>query len=188
MKYFKKIPGERVYLSPYNTEDVAIFTKWLNDRTVTDGLGDTFMQFNLMNEREWLENAQKNGDYSFAIVSAETDKAIGSIGLFDIKHVHRTATVGLFIGDAENRGKGLGTEAMKLIVGYSFDVLNLRNIMLNVYEFNENAYKSYIKAGFKEIGRRRKAHYHNNEYHDIIFMDITRDDWYKSDMKQQIRS
>ncbi|MCL2637415.1 MAG: GNAT family N-acetyltransferase [Oscillospiraceae bacterium] len=180
MKYFKKIPGERVYLSPYNgsDEEVESFTKWLNDSAVTDGLGDTHMQYNLPNERLWLEDIMKKGEPAFAIVLAETDEIIGSMALMEIKQVHGSATVGIFIGEAEHRGKGYGTEAMKLLVGYGFDVLNLCNIMLNVYEFNENAQKSYLKVGFKEIGRRRKAHYLNNARHDIIFMDITREDWY----------
>jgi len=179
MKYFKKIPGERVYLSPYSPEDIELYTKWMNDSAVTDGLGDTNVQFNLINEKEWIDDILKKAEPAFAIVSAETDKAIGGIGLFEIKPVHRSASVGILIGDYENRGKGFGTEAMKLIVGYGFDVLNLRNIMLRVYDFNEIAYKSYLKVGFKEMGRQRGAHYLNNKYHDIIHMDITREDWYR---------
>ena len=179
MKYYRKIVGERVYLSPYNSEDVEIFTKWLSDREVTDGLGDTYRVFNTEIEKQWFKEANKEGNYAFAIVSAETDEAIGSIGLMDVKLACGSATVGLFIGEAENRGKGLGTEAMKLIIGYSFDVLNLYNVNLAVYDFNEGAYKSYLKVGFKEIGRRRKAYYLNNKRHDIIYMDITREDWYE---------
>ncbi|MDR2532844.1 MAG: GNAT family N-acetyltransferase [Oscillospiraceae bacterium] len=178
MKYFKKIPGERVYLSPYNLEDVRILTKWLNDSAVTDGLGDTFMQFNLLNETQWVEDMLKKTEPAFAIVLNETDELIGSIALMDVKLACGSATVGLFIGEAENRSKGLGTEAMKLIIGYAFNVLNLYNVNLAVYDFNEGAYKSYLKVGFREIGRRRKAYYLNNKRHDIIYMDITREDWY----------
>ncbi|MCL2018274.1 MAG: GNAT family N-acetyltransferase [Oscillospiraceae bacterium] len=181
MKYFKKIVGERVYLSPYSTDDIEIFTKWLNDRAVTDGLGDSAMQFNLLNEKEWMEGILKKGEHSYAIVMDRTDEVVGSIGLFEVKNTHGTATVGLFIGEATNRGKGLGTEAMKLMVGYAFDVLNFQNIMLNVFEFNKGAYKSYLKVGFKEFGRRRKAVYLDNKRHDIIFMDITREDWYNGE-------
>jgi RimJ/RimL family protein N-acetyltransferase len=179
MKYFKKITGERVYLSPYNPDDILILTKWMNDPAVTEGLGDTHLQYNLVSEKQWLDGIMQKGEPAFAIVCAETDTIIGSIGLFEIKQVHRSATVGILIGEAENRGKGFGTEAMRLMVGYGFDVLNLRNIMLRVYDFNEGAYKSYLKVGFKEMGRQRGAHYLNNKYHDIIHMDITREDWYK---------
>jgi RimJ/RimL family protein N-acetyltransferase len=184
MKYFKKIPGggsapgSRIYLSPYHPDDAEILTKWLNDSAVTDGLGDTFMNFNLMNEKQWLEDMLKKGEHAYAIVLTETDEMIGSMGLMDVKLACGSASIGIFIGEAEHRGRGYGTEAMKLLVGFAFDVLNLYNINLAVYDFNEGAYKSYIKVGFKEIGRRRGAYYLNNKRHDIIYMDITREDWY----------
>jgi RimJ/RimL family protein N-acetyltransferase len=178
MKYFKKVKGERVYLSPVNPSDLEIYTKWLNDREISDRLGDGCLMINLETERKWIEDALKNGDHSYAIVLNEGDELLGNIGLFDVKQMYGTATVGLFIGEAERRGKGYGTEALKLLAGYAFDVLNLSNIMLCVYEFNENAYKSYIKVGFRVIGKRRKAYYVNNKYHDVIYMDITREDWY----------
>lgn len=179
MKYFKKIEGERVYLSPPNLDDIGIYVKWLSDRAVTDGLGDSHRFMNLVNEKEYMESAMKKGDWWFTIILNESDKLIGSIGLIDVNHVYGSAKVGVLIGEAENRGKGYGTEAMKLLVGYCFDVLNLHNIMLEVFEFNENAYKSYLKVGFKEMGRRRNAFYLNNKRHDVIYMDITREDWYK---------
>ena len=31
MKYFKKLVGEKIYLSPRSTEDAEIFTEWMND-------------------------------------------------------------------------------------------------------------------------------------------------------------
>jgi RimJ/RimL family protein N-acetyltransferase len=145
-----------------------------------DGLGDTFIQYNYVSEKLWIEDTLKKAEPAFAIVSAETDELIGSIALMDVKLACGSATVGILIGEAEYRGKGLGTEAMKLILSYAFDVLNLYNINLSVYDFNVGAYKSYLKAGFREIGRRRKAYYLNNKRHDIIYMDITREDWYEN--------
>lgn len=40
MKYFKKLVGDRIYLSPRNSEDVEKFTEWLNDFETTDSLED----------------------------------------------------------------------------------------------------------------------------------------------------
>ena len=41
MKYFKKLIGERIYLSPKGTseEEIQKFTEWLNDFQITDYLG-----------------------------------------------------------------------------------------------------------------------------------------------------
>lgn len=39
-KYFKKIVGEKVYLSPINVEDVEKYTKWVNDLEISINLGN----------------------------------------------------------------------------------------------------------------------------------------------------
>lgn len=41
MKYFKKLTGDRIYLSPKSTfdEDIEKYTKWMNDFEVTDYIG-----------------------------------------------------------------------------------------------------------------------------------------------------
>lgn len=61
MKYFKKIVGKRIYLSPMNVEDVEIYVKWLNDFSVTDGVGSSCRVTSLETEKEWLTRNSGNG-------------------------------------------------------------------------------------------------------------------------------
>lgn len=56
MKYFEKIKGKRIYLSPVSLEDAEIYTKWLNDTNILDGLGRTHKVVSLEGEKEWLSN------------------------------------------------------------------------------------------------------------------------------------
>lgn len=170
MNYFKKLIGKRVYLSPMNVEDVETYVKWLNDFSVTDGLGTSCRITSLENEKEWiLQNSDK---YQFAIVSLESDKLIGNCGIQGIEQLRQCAEVGLFIGDEENRNKGYGEEALNLLLNYGFDYLNLNNIMLKVFSFNERAISCYKKVGFKEIGRRRQSYYLKGKFYDEVYMDI----------------
>ena len=60
MKYFKKLVGDSIYLSPRNSEDIEIFTKWLNDFQVTDGLGRSGLMVTLNGEKEYLEKIEVN--------------------------------------------------------------------------------------------------------------------------------
>jgi hypothetical protein len=55
MKYFKKLVGEKVYLSPMNIEDAEIYTKWLNDFNVTNGLGNSNLILSVEDEKEWIK-------------------------------------------------------------------------------------------------------------------------------------
>ncbi len=171
MRYFKKIEGKQIYLSPMNIDDVEIYTKWINDLNITDNLGNSSKVISLHKEKGILEKLS-NQDYSFAIILKDEDKLIGNISLFDVNHIHRNATCGLFIGDTENQNKGYGTEALKLLLSYGFNTLNLNNVMLKVFEFNKQAIACYEKVGFKLIGRHRKCYFVKGKYYDELFMDI----------------
>ena len=153
MKYFKKIEGEKVYLSPMNLEDIEKYVKWMNDFSTTDGLGSSSKVTTFESERAWLINNMDKKEQQFAIVLKETDKLIGNCGFVDINHLHQKGEVGLFIGEEENRSKGYGTEALSLLVEYGFNYLNLKNIMLKVFSFNKRTIKSYEIIGFKVFGK-----------------------------------
>ncbi len=174
MKYYKKLVGRKVYLSPMCLEDAETYTKWLNDLSVTENLGMSSLMISLSGEQEWIsKNSQST---QFAIVKVENDELIGNCGLNVINQTHQNAEIGIFIGDEANRNQGYGAEAMGLLVDFGFNYLNLNNIMLKVFAFNQRAIHCYQKAGFKEIGRRRQAHYAKGSYHDEVFMDIIRSD------------
>ncbi len=171
MKYFQKIIGERLYLSPICVDDVEIYTKWLNDYSVSGNLNNYKRLISLKNEETRLEKMACEGQ-NYAIVLSENDELIGNIGFMDIDNISRIAMIGLFIGEKENRGKGYGTEALNLMVNYGFNTLNLNNIILLVNSDNEQGLASYKKVGFKEFGRRREATYKNGKYIDVVYMDI----------------
>jgi RimJ/RimL family protein N-acetyltransferase len=170
MKYFKKMIGEKCYLSPINIEDLEVFTEMLNDIEVTRNLLIVNKNITLQTEKEYLQNLSQSHEYS--IIDSSTDTLIWNCGLMNIDHLNRTAETGIFIGKKNYWNKGYGEEALELLMDYSFQYLNLRNIMLTVYSFNERACACYQKIGFKEIGRRRNALVRENKEHDIIYMDL----------------
>lgn len=172
MKYFKKLVGENIYLSPMNMEDAEKYVEWFSDFSMTDGLGTSGSIMTLEEEKEWLEKTLKKCDLQFAIVSLAEDKLLGACGFNEISHQHRIGTVGIFIGDEENRSRGFGAEALQLLLDYGFHYLNLNNIMLNVKSFNERAISCYKKVGFQEFGRRRQSYFLNGKYYDDVQMDI----------------
>ncbi len=175
MKYFPKLIGSNLYLSPMCLDDAPIYVKWLNDKTVSENIGLDMKVTTLEGEREWLKK-NLNG-YNFAIVLKDSDKLIGNCSLEDMDLIHRNAVLGIFIGDEEERGKGYGKEAIKLLLEYGFNNLNLNNIMLNVYSFNTRAIKVYESLGFKKCGTRHKSHYFKGQYYDEIQMEILKEEY-----------
>lgn len=169
-RYFKKLVGEKCYLSPINVDDAATYVGWLNDMEVVRTLTMASSAIALTNERQTLERLA--GQHVYAIVTTAEDRLIGNCGLHDIDQIDATAEIGIFIGDKASWNKGYGREAMRLLLGYGFDYLSLRNIMLRVFAFNARAIASYRGLGFSEIGRRRSAVKREGTEHDVILMDI----------------
>lgn len=175
MKYFPKLVGERVYLSPISLDDTERYTAWLNDLSTTRYLTLSAAQVTLHGEREALQNL--SAGHNYAIVAKASDELLGNCGLMDIQETDRSAEVGIFIGVETRRGAGLGTEALRLLCDYAFNVLNLHSLLLRVHAYNARAIASYRKVGFHEIGRRRKAHFYAGAYHDVILMDLLPEDF-----------
>ena len=176
MDYFKKLVGDRIYLSPKGTtdEEISKFAEWMNDFQVTDYIGGSANLVTLAGEKEWIEKSAKDGsdDKRFNIVDIAGDKLIGTVSLENFNSVNRSAVLGIFIGDGDYRSNGYGTEAIKLILEYGFKYLNLHSIRLELLDVNERAHKCYLKCGFKDAGRIREAKFLDGKYYDNLHMDI----------------
>lgn len=86
----------------------------------------------------------------------------------------------IFIAEKDYFSNGYGTAAIKLILDYGFNYINLHSINLTVMEFNPRAIRCYEKCGFKEYGRQRKCKFINGKYYDSVCMDILVDEFNES--------
>lgn len=172
MRYYKKLVGERLYLSPINPDEVDIYLKWMNE---DESLAVNFGQYPLMvsskNDLNWLYEPPKNM-HRFAIVLLENNALIGSISLHNIDHLNRNAYIGIFIGGEEHRSKGYGAEAIRLILDYGFNTMNLHSINLTVHADNCAGISCYKNVGFREVGRLPEVLYIGGKYVDKIYMGI----------------
>ncbi len=171
MRYFKKLSGEKVYLSPINLEDYENYVKWLNNPNITQYLDCNDSLITLSKEKELLEKIA-NTEFSFAIVKQEDDTLLGNVGITKIDYKNGKGELGIFIGEEDNLSKGYGSEAIKLILNFAFNEIRLHNVMLTVFSSNPRAIKAYTKCGFQEFGRRHEAIYHDGKYLDLIYMEI----------------
>ena len=126
---------------------------------------------------DWGVPPSSKGDYAFAIIKRDENTLLGNASIMDVNPVCRTGTLGIFIGEQKERNKGYGAEALKLLLDYGFNILNLNNINLAVFSFNKNAIACYKKIGFKEYGVRHECYFLNGKYYDEILMEILRKDY-----------
>ena len=174
------IYGKRIRLRAIERADIAQFTEWLNDPEVRWGLMIR-LPFSIAEEENWFENMLKSPQEEHPLgIEMMTDigwELIGNCGLFGFDWVVRQTEFGIFIGAKEYWNQGYGTEALKLMIDHGFSTLNLNRISLFVYENNPRAQRCYEKAGLSVEGRKRKAHYDEGQFFDIILMSILRSEW-----------
>lgn len=171
MKYYKKIIGERIYLSPINVDEVDSYLKWMNDKSLAVNFGQYNQVVSSKNDMKWLYEPSSDM-HRYAIVLLDGDVLIGSISLHNIDHLNRNAFIGIFIGEEECRSNGYGAEAIRLILSFGFRTMNLHNIMLTVHADNYAGIACYKKVGFRECGRLRECVFKDGKYIDKLYMGI----------------
>jgi RimJ/RimL family protein N-acetyltransferase len=173
MPYHKKIVGAKCYLSPCDPEDAEKWAEWETDLAVALPLGDEAYTPSSANKaREQIASILEHQSHVFTIVDLATDRPLGRCMLFNVNPVDRHAMLGILIGEKAYWDQGYGQEAVRLLLDYGFNLLNLHNIMLGTFAFNERAARCYRKVGFREIGRRRQARIVAGQKYDVILMDI----------------
>jgi diamine N-acetyltransferase len=168
------VVGENVALGPLRRDLAATYARWMNQLEVRrdlDQLGIATPQ----SQEKWVdENIEKGAQREpqsaeFTIYDRTDSAPVGTAGLFAIGHVNGTASFGIGLG--ERRGQGFGTEATRLVLDFAFNVMHLRNVLLEVLEWNLAGLKAYERAGFRRVGVRRGAVMSRGRPTDLVLMD-----------------
>ena len=167
------IQGEKVVLGPLRRELLPLYQRWVNDFEVVRTLGAIPMRpLSFEQEESWYHGTIGDArETSFTIYERATMRPIGTTGLREINHQHGTATWGILIGEKDCWNKGYGTETARLMLDYAFTALSLTNVLLTVYSYNTRGIRAYLRAGYKEIGRRRGARRFAGGVYDEVYMD-----------------
>jgi len=170
------LDGEKAALGPLRRELCPLYQKWMNNFETVKTLGRTAKPITTEAQNAWLEKLLPGTetDVLFTLYERRTGgtwRPAGVVGLNNIEHLHGRATFGIVIGELEARGRGLGTEAARLILDYGFNLLGLHNVLLTVFSYNPGAIRCYEKAGFRHVGVRREARRHLGQWHNEVYME-----------------
>jgi RimJ/RimL family protein N-acetyltransferase len=172
------VEGQRVSLGPIRRDLIPLYHAWITDISTNRFLLASAASMTLDAEVEWFEGISKRPDTAiFTIYELPDYRPIGNVDLHGIDRVNRSAELGIMIGEADARGRGLGTEAVRLMCDIGFHVLGLNSIWLVTFGWNVAGQKAYERAGFREIGRRREARWFDGRYWDDILYDVLRSDF-----------
>lgn len=174
------IYAKRIRFRAPERDDIPMFVEWLNDPEVRGGMS-IFLPISRAHEERWFDEMLSRPVelHIFAIELKQGSKwiLIGSCGFNSIDWISRKAELGILIGDKRQWNKGLGTEAMELLLKHGFETLNLHRMYLKVFADNPGAIRAYEKAGFVHEAKLREAHYADGHYKDDLIMSVLRSEW-----------
>jgi RimJ/RimL family protein N-acetyltransferase len=173
------LAGERVRLRGVRDDDLLTLAKWEMDPGRLATLSHRVVPPSEAAAKERIAqwSANETDDLGFAIETLDDPPVlVGNIGLWGARPKDRCATLGIALG-REYIGRGYGTDAVRVIVGYGFREMGLHRIQLGVAPFNLAGIRAYQKAGFVEEGRHRESVLHDGRWYDYVLMSILDHEW-----------
>lgn len=169
------LKGEHIYLRALEPDDLDFLYQLENNPDIWEISGTTtpYSKYVL---KQYLDNAHRDiyevRQLRLCICNL-VDKVLGLIDLFDFDPKNHRAGLGIIILDENQRNKGVGSEAIRLLCDYVFTILHLKQVYANVMEDNVASIHLFKKLGFQEVGVKTEWIYSGGNYKsEILFQKI----------------
>jgi RimJ/RimL family protein N-acetyltransferase len=168
------LTGSRISIGPFVPDDFGPLFCWIND-VAAARLDFAYRPVDMMAHQQWWDSLGKDAaKVVFAMRKKAEPPIIGYVQITGINSVHRSAELGIRIGDEKHRGQGYGKEALRLAVQFCWNHLNLNRVQLIVFKHNHRAVGAYKAAGFKKEGVLRQAAFIDGGWVDLTVMAALR--------------
>lgn len=169
--------GRLVRLCAPATEDADLMASWSEDPEYQRQLDTDYARPQTAKQIEERFLQPGANEVLFHLHTLTDKRMIGFLALHSIEWNNGAAVLSMGIGDAKYRGKGYGSDALRLGLNYAFSELNLYRVGLDVIASNTRAIRAYEKAGFRLEGAMRAAVYRDGVRVDRLIMGILRPEW-----------
>ena len=165
----RHLQGEHVRLVALKSDmDVDVLARW-------SAMSESWRLLDAVGVRP-AQSAANDG-VGFLIYPLAGDRAIGHAGLFGIDWTRGEAWLGIGLGDHEHWSTRVGLDALRTVLGYSFDELNLRRVLLGVFDYNARALRMYESVGFAIEGRMLQEASRSGRSRAGVYMSLRREEW-----------
>ena len=182
---FPFIEGSEIILCPPNMGNVNLYTKWMNSPENRKYARYEFPQ-TIEEVKKLFEPKEERikEELFFEIYYKNDNKPIGFTGLRRIFWFDRNTFLFYMVGEPEYSGRGIATEAGKLVVDYAFKELNLHKISLHTFSPNKASIRVAEKIGFKHEITLKKEEYIDGDHIDKLKYSILKHEWINSDISK----
>ena len=172
------LPGARVVLRPLVKADAPRLAAIVNDPAVSRTMRATQGHVSIAAEELFIESLETApAVLVLGVAAAEDGRLLGAAGLHHLDDPARKAELGIFLGPPSEWGRGLGGEAVALLLRHAFEALRLHRVWLHVPADHERAIRVYERLGFRREGLLRESARRSDGWVDVVVMGILADEW-----------
>ena len=170
----KTLKGEHIILRALEPEDLTFLYQIENNESFWE-VSHTQTPFSKYILKQYLENTHldiyESKQLRLLIVEISTKKEVGMIDLFDFNPQHKRAGIGILIHpDFEN--KGFASEALSLLINYSFSHLQLHQLYANITSDNSRSLALFKKHKFDEVGVKKEWILYEGKFKDEVLFQL----------------
>lgn len=168
--------GNKIMLSKVEKENIEQLRQWRNTPELKKYFRE-YRELNKDNQLNWYNSKVLNDNttYNFEIRTKD-NHLIGHCGLHYINWVNRTGEFGIYIGDLKYRQGGYGSDALRTLIKYGFEELNLNRIWCEVWD-NNAALDVYKHIGFVYEGKLRQTYFNEGRYWDSHLLGMLKTEY-----------
>lgn len=170
--------GDKVYLNRIQRADCATIARWSDDMEYQRLLRRSEVFPGTAEEFEgWIFSRRDEDGYMAAIRTLADDTLIGMLEINRVMRQARHCMFWIGIGEPTYRGSGYGSDAIRILLRFAFQEMNLNRVGLEVMSYNTRAIATYERLGFQHEGRQREMVFRDGVYYDILLMSILHREW-----------
>ncbi|NLC17557.1 MAG: GNAT family N-acetyltransferase [Clostridiales bacterium] len=169
--------GYDLILRDIEINDYKILKEMINDPEIESCVLGWSFPVNDEKQKNWIINRLDNNTLRLMIES-KSYGVVGTIGLKDIDFKNSVCSIYIKLASSAPKRKGIGYNAMKLLINYVFEELNLNLITAQVLEYNLPSLNLFNKLGFIEEATLRDRIYKKGKYHNIKVLSLKRKEFY----------
>lgn len=159
-------------------DDMQLLKDLINDPEIEKMVVGWSFPVSTHQQVSWINNLINDTKNVKFIIDVRNIGAVGLASLTKIDYKNRTATINIKLKNDNNvRNKGIGYKAIKMLIDYAFNELNLNCLYANILIYNIASQKLFEKCGFVLEGTLRSRVYKSGKYHDLCSYSLLRSDY-----------
>jgi len=166
--------GAQTYIRPITYDDTDLIVKWRNQDNVRRYF---FFREDFTEEMHlnWMKTKVETGEVvQFIICNIDDGRPIGCTYYRDIDINNGTAEYGVFLGEENARGHGIGKEVLALTLKYGWEKLGLTKVTSRAILTNDASVQSFLHSGFAIDSVVHDVPCSDGEKTDMVLMSIGR--------------